>query len=247
MEASRNRMLRVGGSRAVASPVTVGPTCETVHARSGRHLGGRHWRAGGSLPCASHIKPRLIRARLSPACPGRSRPRFSRLLCPCGPLGKWPQVGARGDQSRDVRLHQVGGKRAELFPRSRRASCTCVSRRTSTVRGRPSASFGFIPPPRLPLPLVPPGAVLPGAWGASEAGADVVATLTQGCGLLGRDLLLGGRGGGILTVHADPPHLGRCWSRRGNGRPCRRGRIPGSRQKWYRWTASPSFAARIAA
>jgi hypothetical protein len=61
-------------------------------------------------------------------------------------------------------------------------------------------------------------------------------------------LLLGCRGeANLATVHADAPHLGRCWSRRENGRHRRRGRIAVSRQIWQNWTASFSFAARIAA
>jgi hypothetical protein len=80
------------------------------------------------------------------------------------PLGNWPQVGARGAQSRDVRLHQVGGKRAEQHPQEQRAaSCTVASASPGAPRrhrGTRRASSGFIPPPRLPLPPVPPGAVL---------------------------------------------------------------------------------------
>ena len=59
-------------------------------------------------------------------------------------------------------------------------SCIVASASPGVPRrpgGTRRASPGFIPPPRLPLPLVPPGAVLPGAWDASEAGEDVVATL----------------------------------------------------------------------
>ena len=72
-----------------------------------------------------------------------------------------------------------------------------------------------MPPPRLPLCRWGPLVLVAGRLGASEAGEDVVATPTQGGGLLDRGCSSAARGEATLaTVHADAPHLGRCWSRR---------------------------------
>ena len=84
-----------------------------------------------------------------------------------------------------------------------------------------------------PLPLVLPCCTVAGAWGTSVAGEHVVA-VPRDRRASGSGLLLGGRGGNTLvTLHDDAPHLGRCWNRRGKGRPRQRGRIAGSRQIWY--------------
>jgi hypothetical protein len=63
---------------------------------------GPHGRNVVLVPLAVQIRPS-----------GKRRPV---LWASRRPLGNWPQVGARGDQSRDVPSHHVGGKRAEAAP-----------------------------------------------------------------------------------------------------------------------------------
>src|ERR1035438_6100561 len=70
--------------------------------------------------------------------------------------------------------------RRPCFSSMRRNLPPCPPGVPRRLGGTRHASSGLIPPPKLPLPLVPPGTVLPGAWGASEAGEDVLAEPLRG-------------------------------------------------------------------
>ena len=130
--------------------------------------------------------------------------------------GAPPQDSDLADRSSEVALHQVSGKPAE-------ATTPGAPRRGSHLRvyldGTARLSCILWPIPT--LPKRPLALVLVNAWwrapGASGAGENVV---DAGRRPSGPWLLLGGRGGNTLvTVHADAPHLRRCWSRRGKRVP----------------------------
>jgi hypothetical protein len=107
-------------------------------------------------------------------------------------------VGARGDQSRDVPLHQVGEKRAEQHPQEQRAaSCTVASASPGVPR-----RYGASVAPPLASSSTQASIAAGVSWrctaerlGASEAVEDVVATL-------GPQRAAPRRGGAFLTMAA---------------------------------------------
>ena len=130
------------------------------------------------------------------------------------------QVGARGDQSRDVPSHHVGGKRAEAAP-PEAPRCESHLRIPVYLDGTARLTRILWPIPTLPkrpLALVPAGT----AWRAP--GAFLGQGECRGCPdtlrwASGPGLLLGGLGRAILTLHADAPHLGAAGSVEGTGDP----------------------------
>jgi hypothetical protein len=92
---------------------------------------------------------------------------------------KLPQVRARGDQSRDVRLRHVGGNGLRQRPQEQRAaSCIIASASPGAPRrhgGTRRASSGYIPSTQASIAAGASWRCTAGAWGASEAEADVEA------------------------------------------------------------------------